>query len=71
MGLVIHGMQGFDFAKAHSVLKVPDDFAVAAMIAAGHPAPADTLPEPLRDRELPSGRKPVSEIVCEGAFAFG
>lgn len=71
MGLVVHGMQGFDFAKAHSDLKVPDDYAVAAMFAAGHPAPADTLPEPLRAREKPSDRKPIADIICEGPFAFG
>src|SRR6266478_3141523 len=28
MGLVVHGMQGFDFAKARSSLSVPDDYAV-------------------------------------------
>jgi nitroreductase len=70
MGLIVHGMQGFDFAKAHTTLKLPEDYAVAAMFAAGRPAPPDTLPEPLRDREKPSGRKPVSEIICEGPFAF-
>jgi nitroreductase len=70
MGLVVHGMQGFDFEKARTVLKVPDDFAVAAMFAAGRPAPADTLPEKLREREQPSDRKPVSQIICEGSFAF-
>jgi nitroreductase len=70
MGLVVHGMQGFDFAKAHSLLKVPDDYEVAAMVAAGRPAEPDTLPEGLRDREKPSDRKPISQIVCEGPFAF-
>ncbi len=70
MGLVIHGMQGFDFANAHSVLKVPEDYAVAAMFAAGRPAKADTLPEGLREREKPTGRKPIGEIICEGAFGF-
>src|SRR5215213_2012373 len=54
MGLVIHGMQGFDFDNAHSALNVPDDYAVAAMFAAGRPAEADILPEALRDREKPS-----------------
>src|SRR5262245_31051873 len=70
MNLVVHGMQGFDFDKARSSLKVPDDFAVAAMFAAGRPAEPDTLPEPLREREKPSGRKPISEIICEGQFEF-
>jgi nitroreductase len=71
MGLVVHGMQGFDFEKARTTLKVPDDYAVAAMFAAGRPAPTDVLPEKLREREKPSDRKPVSEIICEGAFVFG
>jgi nitroreductase len=70
MGLVVHGMQGFDFEKARTALKVPDDYAVAAMFAAGRPAPVDVLPEKLREREKPTGRKPVSEIICEGPFAF-
>jgi nitroreductase len=70
MGLVVHGMQGFDFEKARTTLNVPDDYAVAAMFAAGRPGPIDVLPEPLREREKPSDRKPVSELICEGAFAF-
>lgn len=53
------------------MLNVPDDYAIAAMFAAGRPAEADTLPEGLRDREKPSDRKPVSQIICEGPFAFG
>lgn len=71
MGLVVHGMQGFDFARAHSALQVPEDYAVAAMFAAGRPAEPEALPEPLREREKPSDRKPVTQIVCEGPFAFG
>jgi nitroreductase len=70
MGLVVHGMQGFDFAKARTSLNVPGDYDVAAMFAAGRPAAAETLPEPLREREKPSDRKPVAELICEGAFAF-
>ena len=71
MGLVVHAMQGFDFAKAHAALNVPEDYAVAAMFAAGRPAEPDTLPEALREREKPSDRKPLAEIVCEGPFTFG
>jgi nitroreductase len=70
MGLVVHGMQGFDFGKARTELKVPDDYDVAAMFAAGRPAPAETLSEPLREREKPSDRKPITQLICEGAFAF-
>jgi hypothetical protein len=49
---------------------VQDDYAVAAMFAAGRPGDFDNLPEPLRDREKPSVRKPIDEIICEGKFAF-
>jgi nitroreductase len=70
MSLVIHGMAGFDRDKARSALRVPDDYAVEAMIAIGRPGdPADLTPE-LREREQPSGRKPVNEIVREGLFSF-
>ena len=70
MGLVIHGMQGFDFDKARTALNVPDDYAVAAMFAAGRPGDVGELPEQLQAREKPSGRKPVEQIICQGAFEF-
>lgn len=71
MGLVVHGMAGFDNEKARTSLKVPDDYAVVAMFAAGKPAPIDVLREGVREKEMPSDRKPVTEIIREGAFAFG
>lgn len=70
MGLVVHGMSGFDYEKARMSLKVPDDYAVAAMFAVGRPGPIDVLPEAIREREVPSDRKPVEQIICEGVFAF-
>ena len=68
MGLVVHGMQGFDYDKARETLEVPDDFAVEAMAAVGRPGRVEDLPEKLRQRELPSGRKTVDEISIEGRF---
>ncbi|NNJ27483.1 nitroreductase family protein [Alienimonas chondri] len=70
MGLVVHGMAGFDFDKARRDLNVPEDFAVEAMFAVGHHGDPADLPEELREREEPSGRKPVGEIVREGKFSF-
>ena len=40
------------------------------MVAVGHPGDPAELPEQLRTRESPSGRKPVAEIAREGPFAF-
>lgn len=70
MGLVCHGMQGFNYSKARADLKVLDDYDVEAMVALGRPADVDVLPEPLQEREVPTGRKPIGEITCEGTFAF-
>lgn len=70
MNLVVHGMQGFDYDRAREALKVPEDYAVVAMFAVGKPGDEAQLPEPLRDREKPSERKPLGEIICEGPFAF-
>jgi nitroreductase len=68
MHLVVHGMAGFDAARARTALGVPDDFDVCAMVAVGKPGYAKDLPEKLREMEKPSGRRPVAEISSEGAF---
>jgi nitroreductase len=70
MGLVVHAMQGFDFDKARTVLAVPDDYAVVAMFAVGRPGDPGKLPEALRQREVPSGRRPIRELMHEGVFDF-
>lgn len=70
MGLVVHGMAGFDKDKARSALQVPSDYEVEAMIAIGKPGDPNSLPEELRSRETPTGRKTVAEIAREGEFKF-
>ena len=69
-GLVAHGMQGFDYERASAELKIPEGFRVEAMAAVGRPGRAEDLPESLRERESPSPRKKLAEIVCEGPFDF-
>jgi len=69
-GLVVHGMQGFDYARARDTLRVPDGYHVEAMAAVGRPGPLSALDESFRARETPSGRKPLAEFVCEGAFSL-
>jgi nitroreductase len=68
MGLVVHGMAGFDRVRAAAELCVPEGFEVEAMAAVGYPAGRDDLPERLRQRETPSGRKPLAELQLEGGF---
>jgi nitroreductase len=67
-GLVVHGMEGFDYARARSTLQVPDEFSVEAMAAVGRPGPLDVLPERLQQRESPSPRRALAESVFEGRF---
>ena len=70
MGLVVHGMAGFNRGNAQRELQVPDHYAVEAMIAVGHPGSLDQLSEDLKEREVPTGRKKVAEISGEGMFSF-
>jgi nitroreductase len=70
MGLVVHGMAGFDRGKARATLAVPDDYDVEAMVAVGHPGDPAELPPQLQAREVPSGRNAVGEFIREGPFAF-
>jgi nitroreductase len=70
-GLVVHGMEGFDFEKARKDLQIPDDHQIEALIAEGKRAPADNLPEDLVKREVPSLRKTTDEFAIEGKFKKG
>jgi nitroreductase len=69
-GLVVHGMQGFDYERARTALGIPEGFRVEAMAAVGRPGAPSRLPKSAREREKPSDRKPLSETVCEGPFSF-
>lgn len=68
MGLIAHGMAGFDYGAMGELIGLPDGFAVEAMCAIGYPGPSDHLPEDMREREKPSDRKPVSELAFEARF---
>jgi nitroreductase len=67
-GLVVHGMAGFDYARARQALSVPDDFTVEAMACIGRHGRKEDLPEQHRVRESPGSRRPLSETVFEGPF---
>ncbi len=69
MGLVVHGMEGFDYDRARIVVGIPDGYTVEAMVAVGKPGRVDDLPEDLQEREQPSERKPITEFIFEGRFS--
>lgn len=68
MGLVAHGMEGFDYARAKEDLHIPDGYTVEAMIAVGKPGSIEKLPKDLQEREKPSDRKKINEFISEGVF---
>jgi nitroreductase len=67
-GWAAHGMAGFDVSRTAAELGVPADYRVEAAIAIGRPGDKSILPEPLRAREQPSDRLPLSQLVSEGKF---
>ena len=67
-GIVAHGMQGFDYEKAKTELRIPADFEVMAMIAIGKRGPKENLPTELQDKEKPNDRKALKDIIMEGTY---
>ncbi|MBI5272548.1 MAG: nitroreductase family protein [Chlamydiia bacterium] len=63
-GLVVHGMEGFDYQKAKEL--IPLDHEVLAMYAIGKKAPKNSLSVELQKKETPSSRKRLSQFVFEG-----
>ncbi|HEY0960088.1 MAG TPA: nitroreductase family protein [Novosphingobium sp.] len=68
LGYHAHAMVGIEFDKARAELDVPDGYEIEAAVAIGTRAPAERLPEGLREREAPSPRKPVGEVAIAGNF---
>jgi nitroreductase len=68
--LAVHGIQGFDYARARNVLNIPADFSVDAMAVVGKPGDKSLLPEKYQQRENPNDRRPLQDSVREGAFSF-
>jgi len=70
LGLVIHGMGGYDVDATRKTLEIPEDYDIVHIIAVGKPADKDILPERMQKSENPgaSVRKKVEEFISEGKF---
>ena len=68
MGLVVHGMSGFDYEQARTELNIPDNVTVEAMFAIGKPAPKETLEGKLLEMENPSDRNPIDDFLMHGSY---
>ncbi|MBU6371512.1 MAG: nitroreductase family protein [Alphaproteobacteria bacterium] len=69
-GLAAHAMAGFDAEALRAALAVPATYDLHAVVAIGRRGDPAQLPDPLRAREAPNGRNPLSAIAAEGAFRF-
>ncbi|VWX48628.1 nitroreductase family protein [Novosphingobium sp. 9U] len=69
LGYHTHGMTGLKFGEAEQALGIPDDQRLEAAFVIGKAAGKEKLPDFLQEREVPSNRKPLSEIAKAGKFA--
>lgn len=68
-GLVVHAMSGFDYDKAREVLGIPELYSIECMVAVGKRGRTEDLPKELQEKEIPSTRKPLKEILMIGKFS--
>jgi nitroreductase len=68
MGYHAHGMSGVEFERARAELDVPERWRIEAAAVVGRIGDPAILPERMRAREAPSGRKPVAEFAFQGPF---
>lgn len=68
IGLSTHAMTGFDVERAKSVLQLPPNVRPEAIIAVGREGSRADLPDGLRERDVPSDRRPLETFVYEHSF---
>jgi nitroreductase len=68
-GLQVHQMAGILPDKAREIFGIPEGFEAVAGFAIGYPGTPESLPDPLRQRELePRARKPLASFVFTGKW---
>lgn len=70
LGWSTHAIGGFNRERSRELLQVPQDFHVEIAIAIGKRSAIESLPEEFHEREQPSQRLPLSELVAQGKFSF-
>jgi nitroreductase len=69
LGLQAHQMGGIHAEKVRKNFGIPEEYEPVAGIVIGYPASAETLPEPLREKELaPRQRKALESFVFSGPW---
>lgn len=67
-GWHVHGMGGFDKERTVTLLAVPEGSHVEAAYAVGRAVPQADLTEEQRAKEIPNGRRPITDFVFAGGF---
>ncbi|MDX1300268.1 MAG: hypothetical protein R3260_18805, partial [Pseudomonas sp.] len=61
LGLVAHGMRGFDMEAARAAFQVPEVYELDAIIAVGHPGEVAALPDVVRQNGMTWFHFPVED----------
>lgn len=71
MGYHTHGLAGIKYEDVYRDLNIPKEkFKLICGFVIGKKDSPDFLPDHLKERETPSSRKPLSEILNTGKFNF-
>jgi nitroreductase len=70
MGLITHGMAGFDPDRARTILNINDNFHINVAVAIGYQGDKASLPEAYQSREAPSDRRPVEASAFHGSMRY-
>jgi hypothetical protein len=62
-------MGGFNLEAAAKAVELPPHHVLHCIVAVGKRGDPANLPDGLREREMPNGRKPLSETAIRGAFS--
>jgi nitroreductase len=68
LGMLAHGMAGFDAAKARELYGIPDSHEAVAAIALGYLGDEQGAPEELRKRNRHSPRRTLNRFVFAGRW---
>lgn len=69
LGLNTRAIGGYDRVKARELLSIPANFELHAVVALGYPGSTELLPDKFKDRNVPSGRRPLQESIIWGDFS--
>ncbi|MDR3353297.1 MAG: nitroreductase family protein [Zoogloeaceae bacterium] len=65
-----HIIAGFDRDAAKTLLKIPEGYAFESAVVIGRQGDPSTLPPALQERETPTPRASLEQLVAEGVFTF-